>query len=108
MSNVNAGDTAMMTDPANYGRLVHVDQQHADFSFTTHQLVWQCTALQTIRCGSVWGGSRGDQAPGTPIIAYDRQLRPIRDTDGADEVEAIAQRKRPAELTPERQLENAR
>jgi hypothetical protein len=84
--NVQAGDTAMMTDPENYGRLVHVDQPHEDYSFITHQRVWRCTALQTIRCGYVHGGHYGDQPPGQVICAYDRQLRPIRDNDGTDEV----------------------
>ena len=93
MSNVKAGDTAMLIEPSNYGRLVHVEAWDRSASAARCQLVWKCIALQTIRCGNESGDQVADWPPGTSVRTFDRNLRPIRDTDGTDEALVLAEKR---------------
>jgi len=85
MSDVRRGDTAMLTEPSNYGRLVHVNHRH-DSTY------WHVTALQTVALWNLDGPHRPavDYPAGTEFLCFHRYLRPIRDTDGEDEVAKLA------------------
>jgi hypothetical protein len=95
---IEPGVIAMITEPSNYGRLVHVE-----FRFSaTH---WAVTSLQTITLTYTSDNTpAGDWPAGTGVIAPDHVLRPFGGLDATEE----ASNALPNVMVPRRQVEVAR
>lgn len=98
MKTITAGVIAMITEPTNYGRLVHVDLRFS----ATH---WAVTSLQTVTLTHTSDSTpAGDFPGGTRFIAPDRVLIPFGGLDAAEE----ARNAFPNVMAPRRQVEFSR
>jgi hypothetical protein len=95
---IEPGVIAMVTEPTNYGRLVHVDRRFS----ATH---WAVTSLQTVTLAHTSDSTpAGDFPAGTRFIAPDRVLIPFGGLDATEE----ASNALPNVMAPRRQVEFAR